>query len=70
MKKSELMQLVGKRVKVTFKDGDEIQGVLGYTREFSEFYGWRKPKYFTLDVKDCDYDFLISHVKKVVILEE
>lgn len=62
------MQLVGKRVKVTFKDGDEIQGVLGYTKRFSAFYGWRKPKHFTIDAYGCGYDFLVSHVKKVVVL--
>lgn len=67
MKKSELMQLVGKMVKVTFKASNkEIVGELGYTKEFSEKYNYRRPKYFTIR----NYDFLISHVKKVEVLEE
>ena len=52
MKKSELMQLVGKRVTVTFiKDvgGGESTGVLGYTKEFSEKYDYSKPNYFTIN---------------------
>lgn len=63
------MKLVGKRVKVTFKDGDEIQGMLGYTEEFRAIYGWRKPKCFTITC-GCSYDFKVSHVKKVVVLDD
>lgn len=63
MKKADLMNLVGKKVKVTFKSNDkEIIGVLGYTKEFSEKYDYRKPKYFTIR----NYDFLVSHIKKAV----
>ena len=63
MIKKDLMNLVGKKVKVTFKaSGKEIVGVLGYNKEFSEKYNYRKPKYFTIQ----NYDFLVSHVKKVV----
>jgi hypothetical protein len=73
MKKDELMKLVGKRVKVTFIlgcGGVEITGILGYTKEFSASYGWRRPHYFTLDTNERDYDFLVSHVKKVEVIEE
>lgn len=63
MKKANLMKLIGKKVKVTFKSNDkEIIGVLGYTKEFSEKYDYRKPKYFTIR----NYDFLVSHIKKAV----
>lgn len=61
------MQLVGKRVKVTFiKEigGKEITGILGYTKEFSEKYDYRHPDYFTIN----QYDFKGSHVKKVEVL--
>lgn len=67
MKKDELMQLVGKRVRVTFIlgcGGVEITGILGYTKEFSEKYDYRYPNYFTIN----EYDFKVSHVKKVEVL--
>ncbi len=67
MKKSKLMQLVGKRVKVIFKDGDEIQGVLGYTKVFSIAHNWRKTKRFTIGTL---YDFRASHVKKAEVLDD
>lgn len=73
MKKADLMQLVGKRVKVIFREdcgGGEITGILGYTKKFSAAYGWRKPKHFTIDDFACGYDFLASHVEKVVVLEK
>lgn len=67
MKKADLMKLVGKKVKVTWKsNGKEIVGQLGYTKEFSEKYDYRKPKYFTIR----NWDFLVSHVKKVEVIEE
>lgn len=69
MKKDELMQLVGKRVKVIFTEdcgGGEIIGVLGYTKEFSAAYGWRKPNYFTVE----HINFKVSHVEKVEVLEK
>lgn len=67
MKKDELMQLVGKRVRVIFTEdcgGGEIIGVLGYTKEFSEKYDYRLPNYFTIN----EYDFKVSHVRKVEVL--
>ncbi len=68
MKKSDiLMQLIGKRVKITFVDdcgGDEIEGVLGYTKKFSAAYGWRKPHRFTIN----NIDFKASYVRKVEVL--
>lgn len=67
MKKSELMQLVGKRVKVTFREdcgGGESTGILGYTKEFSEKYNYSKPNYFTINY----INFKVSHVKEVTVL--
>lgn len=67
MKKSELMQLVGKRVKVTFREdcgGGESTGILGYTKELSEKYNYSKPNYFTINY----INFKVSHVKEVTVL--
>lgn len=67
MKKADLMQLVGKRVKVIFREdcgGGESTGVLGFTKEFSEKYDYGKPNYFTINY----INFKVSHVKKVVVL--
>ena len=68
MKKDELMQLVGKRVRVIFTDcgGGEIIGVLGYTKGFSAAYGWRKPNYFTVE----HINFKVSLLEKVEVLEK
>ena len=61
MKKEELMKLVGARVCVTFVDGRKVEGALGFTKDFSALYGYRKPGYFTVGA----YDFKVSHIKKV-----
>lgn len=68
MKKDELIQLVGKRVKVTFMPscgGGECTGILGFTKEFSEKYDYRLPNYFTIN----QYDFKVSYVRKGELLE-
>ena len=62
MKKEKMAQFVGKNVEITFLDGRVEKGVLGYTKEFSAEYGWRKPCYFTIN----DTDFKVSHVKSIV----
>lgn len=67
MKKDELMQLVGKRVRVIFTEdcgGGESTGILGFTKEFSEKYDYRHPNYFTIN----NIDFKVSHVRKVDVL--
>lgn len=62
MTRKELRNIVGKRITIYFKDGKEETGVLGYTPEFSEKYGFRKPNYFTIN----NIDFKVSHIKSVV----
>lgn len=62
MKKEKMAQFLGKNVEITFRDGKVEKGVLGYTKEFSAEYGWRKPCYFTIN----DTDFKVSHVKSIV----
>ena len=64
MTRAELLNLVGKKVKVYFKDSDKsIYGTLGYVNNFSEKYGYRKPGYFFI----CNTSFKVSHIKKVEI---
>lgn len=67
MKKEELMKLVGKKVFVIFKDGERgIYGTLGYVKEFSSKYDYRKPNYFYIN----DTLFKVSHIKKIIESEE
>ena len=64
MRKDQLFELVGENVEVILFDDSVKSGLLGYTLDFSEEYGWRKPDYFTIG----DYDFKSSHVKKITKL--
>lgn len=62
MTKTELLHsLVGKKVEIIFTDGDKKSGILGFTKEFSEEYGFRKPKYFTIG----NISFKPIHVKGI-----
>ena len=61
MKHAELLKLVGKDVRILFRNGKWIWGELGYAYEFSAKYGYRKPNYFYIG----DTSFKVSHVKKV-----
>lgn len=68
MKKSELMELVGKKVKVTFKteiDGVEknLYGKLGFVDEFSAKHDYRRLNYFYIG----NTSFKVSHIKKVEV---
>ena len=58
-----LKEYVGHPVKVVFTDGNVKEGTLGYTKEFSEEYNYRKPDYFTVK----DIDFKVSYVKSVMV---
>ena len=55
----ELHKYVGQIVKIDFKDGRTEQGRLGYTKEFSAKYDYRRPGYFTIN----NVDFKLSHIK-------
>ena len=61
MKKEELIKHLGERVTIQFYDGTEKSGLLGYTENFSEEFGWRKPGYFTIE----NIDFKVSHIKNL-----
>lgn len=55
----DLHKYVGKLVVVTLKSGRTEEGKLGYTKEFSAKYDYRKPGYFTVN----NTDFKLSHIK-------
>lgn len=62
MTRAELMTLVGKKVKVYFKDSERVSyGTLGYVDEFSEKYQYREPGYFFVG----NMNFKVSHIRKV-----
>jgi len=62
MTKAKLMELVGKKVFVYFKNrGRGIYGTLNYADEFSAKHDYRKPNYFYIG----NTSFKVSHVRKV-----
>ena len=65
--KAELDQLLGKEVTITFRDGETLHGTLDFVPEFSEKYGYRKPNYYFIKMRD--YAFKASHIKKVEVGE-
>lgn len=67
MTKADLMQLVGKKVRIYFKNKERsIYGTLGYVDEFSEKYDFRKPNYFYIG----NTSFKVSHIRKLIESEE
>ena len=66
MKHAELMKLVGKNVRILFRDGNWAWGKLGYADEFSAKHYFRKTNYFYIG----NTSFKVSHVKKLVVSEE
>lgn len=71
MKKAELMNLVGKRVRVTFTDGDVIEGRLAFADEFSAKHDYFTPGNFYLKeiLNRNNIGFKVSHTKRVEVLE-
>lgn len=62
MTKEELMSYVGKKVHISFKDGERgIYGILGYADEFSAKHDYRKPNCFYIG----NTSFKVSHVRKL-----
>ncbi len=62
MTKAELMEFVGKKVFVYFKDTvGGIYGTLGFADEFSAKHNYRKPGYFYIN----HTSFKVSHIRKV-----
>lgn len=65
MKKSEFMQLVGKKVQITLFDGDTLSGTLNYADDFSEKHDFRPPGYFYIIGDRSRMTFRYSHVVRV-----
>ena len=65
MKKSDLMNMLGTNVRVTYSKGLVETGILKYVDEFSEKHGWKKTDYFYVDPSPSCMTFKVSHVKKV-----
>ncbi len=61
MTQENLDSYLGKEVSITFKDGTTSTGKLGFTEEFSQKHGFRKPGYYTCG----SYDFKRSHVRSI-----
>ena len=62
MTKAELMQYVGKKVHIYFKDREAgIYGTLGYADEFSAKHDYRRPNEFYIN----HTSFKVSHVRKL-----
>lgn len=61
MTQENLDSYLGKEVIITFKDGTTSTGKLGFTEEFSQKHGFRKPGYYTCG----SYDFKQSHVRSI-----
>ena len=62
MTKAELMELVGKKIIVYFKDEERgIYGTLNYVDEFSAKYDYHRPNCFYIG----NTSFKVSHVRKV-----
>lgn len=62
MTKAELMEDVGNYVEIRLFDGTILKGKLGYTSEFCEAQGYRRPNYFFIG----NYCFKASHVTKLI----
>jgi hypothetical protein len=60
--REKLDKYLGKEVRIHFKDGQVVYGVLGFTPEFSSKYGYRKPNYYTIG----DLSFKASHIRSVM----
>ena len=67
MTKAELMQYVGKKVHIYFKDSERgVCGTLGFADEFSAKHNYRRPNEFYIN----HTSFKVSHVRKLVEKED
>lgn len=61
---AELQKYIGFEVEIRFWDEKVERGILGFTKEFSVKYGFRRPGYFTIN----NTDFKVSHIKLLSVL--
>ncbi|ADL36282.1 hypothetical protein bpr_II345 (plasmid) [Butyrivibrio proteoclasticus B316] len=62
----KLDSLIGKKVRVVLFDDSSYEGILGFSEEFSEKYGYKKPNYYYIDgtTDDNNICFRKTHVKQ------
>lgn len=65
---TDLLEYVGKRVRVNLFDGRVLEGVLEYVPAYSEMYNYHKAKQFYISLPDGEWSFRAYHVDKVVEL--
>lgn len=68
---TDLLEYVGKYVKVTFEDGTMAEGKLEYIQSYSEMNKWKRPKHFYISFegnKECC--FRSWHVKTIEEIKE
>lgn len=64
---TDLMEYVGKCVRVELLNGISVEGVLEYVPAYSEMYNFRKAKHFYI-LGHNEFGFRAYHVDKVVEL--
>ena len=69
MKDEEIKKYLGKKVIITFKDGNKNVGVLsrGYTKLGND---WLGAGYHLRCIKKYDFGFKNSHIKKIEVIED
>ena len=61
---AELQKYIGFEVEIRFWDEKVERGILGFTKEFSAKYGFRRPGYFTIN----NTDFKVSHITHLKVI--
>ena len=64
MKKETLNRYIGKKVKVILTDGKIVFGTLGFAKEFSAEYGYRKPNFYYVE----NWNFRAYMVRRIEVM--
>ncbi len=62
---SALDAYIGQNVKVSFKDGTEAKGILGFSKSFSREEGFAKINHYFLRRSEGTLSFRKTHVKNI-----